>query len=364
MPWSVSSGEGGSVYPAYPVIQEIDNTEKFFEDFSKLHKSSSVNFGEVRKDFAIINESKELGKSTTLRMEKLEPGLYFDNLVIQELPEKEIAKNIIRYSPDERWYKETMFKRDRFVSYTGAITVYGEEGDWLANMQLLNGKVVDYKVDMTTSQCFYEATYTIGCYITCWVSGVVIDIYCPGSSGGGGNYGDDGSSNNFGDDGNGGGSGTGSSGSSGGSTIGTSPFDEFMGETTVTEQRLTRICGQYTWKAIGSSQYANISDLYLIVAVRDIFTDKILELDLNTLCISIPYSSSVAATNIFNSAWEKAKLDLYSAMRTDPNLINEAAATATLKDYLFARLKAEQAGSTLSARPCNNTPSTAAKYCL
>ncbi|MFS4418491.1 hypothetical protein [Maribacter sp. 2307ULW6-5] len=78
----------------------------------------------------------------------------------------------------------------------------------------------------------------------------------------------------------------------------------------IEEQQITRICSDYKWKGIGNAQYANISNLYVIIVVKGIFSDQIIEADLGELCISIPYASSRAATNIFNDSWENAKTRL------------------------------------------------------
>lgn len=70
----------------------------------------------------------------------------------------------------------------------------------------------------------------------------------------------------------------------------------------IEEQNITRICSNYQWKGIGNAQYANISNLYIIIVARGIFSDKIIEVNFSELCISIPYASSISATNIFNEA--------------------------------------------------------------
>lgn len=51
-------------------------------------------------------------------------------------------------------------------------------------------------------------------------------------------------------------------------------------------------------------------------------------------------------------------------MSNNSSLLNDASATIALRDFLFDRLRNEQAGSTLSTRPCRSTPTTPAKYYL
>ena len=211
------------------IIENVKNMDLLFE--YSVNKGKDVIFGEVIKDIVIINENEELGNSYTLRIEKKDKGLYFDNLVVQELPDGQLKTNVIRYTPDKQWYERTKYTKGRFASYTGGISVFREDGTWLSDLTLTDGEITESSTDMTTSQCFYKTSYTIGCAYSCWVESVIIHVYCPGENGGGSTtYVDENATNSFGQD-SGGSSGSGSdpsSGSGGGGTIGTSPFDEFI----------------------------------------------------------------------------------------------------------------------------------------
>ncbi len=133
----------------------------------------------------------------------------------------------------------------------------------------------------------------------------------------------------------------------------------------VEEQSLTTLCGSYDFNQIGNAQSANISNLYIQIYVTSPFsTPEVINVDLNEICISIPYTSSIAASNIFNSAWENAKQDLYNEMSSNSSLLNDVNATYAFRDFLIDRLQLEKPGSAYSSLPCPGVPTTEAQYCI
>ncbi|WP_424002513.1 hypothetical protein [Maribacter sp. IgM3_T14_3] len=142
------------------------------------------------------------------------------------------------------------------------------------------------------------------------------------------------------------------------------PKGEMLIGINITAQKITKICGDYNFKKIGNANYANISNLNLLIVSQGIFSNDIIEVDLKEIAVGIPYLSTRAASNAFNSAWEQSKYDLYEAMSVNPKLLNDASATIAFRDFLIDNLKAEQAGSSISTRPISSVPSTRASYCL
>lgn len=131
------------------------------------------------------------------------------------------------------------------------------------------------------------------------------------------------------------------------------------------EQSLTRICGNYSFVQIGNAQYANISNLHIEFYVQTSTSSfDVIDIDLNEICVSIPYVSTVGAKNIFNDSWESAKQNIFDAVQENPYEYNSTTATHLFKDYLLQELISEQPGSSYSSTPCVNVPSTEANYCL
>jgi hypothetical protein len=131
------------------------------------------------------------------------------------------------------------------------------------------------------------------------------------------------------------------------------------------EQSLTAICGNYNFTQIGNAQYANISNLHIEFYVQtSTSTYDVIDIDLNEICVSIPYLSTVGASNAFNGAWESSKVSLFDAVSENPYQYNSITATILFKDLLLEKLITEQAGSTFSSSPCANVPTNEANYCL
>ncbi|WP_318343204.1 hypothetical protein [Flagellimonas baculiformis] len=216
------------------ILSEIDEMDNYFR--SDGNKAKDGSFGEVVRDIAILDNNEDQGKSYTLRMEKLEKGFYFDNLVVQQGSDGERNVHVVRYTPDKDWYEETKGQNGRFESYSGNISVFREDGTWLADMGLVQGKIAKSTTDMSTAQCILQTSYTMGCVYSCWVDSITIDVYCPGNAGGSGGGGVQNPQvpenpqpiTNVRQGGGGSGSSNSNNSAGNNNSIKTSPFDEFI----------------------------------------------------------------------------------------------------------------------------------------
>ncbi|WP_138434759.1 hypothetical protein [Winogradskyella algicola] len=131
------------------------------------------------------------------------------------------------------------------------------------------------------------------------------------------------------------------------------------------EQSLTVICGNYNFTQIGNSQYANISNLHIEFYVQtSVSTYDVIDINLNEICVSIPYLSTIGASNAFNSAWEDSKVRLFDEVGGNPLQYNSITATLLFKEFLLEELIIEQSGSSFSSAPCDNVPTNEAVYCI
>ena len=193
-------------------------------------KGKKEEFGDIVPDMAIEREHENGTTSYTLGLEKLEQGLYYDNIALQEYEDGSTVPYVIRYRPSLEWLNEFFGRQDRYEHYTGTMEVYDGEGAIRSRIDLAGGELVaSESFNSTTGKCeLVLHSIAIGCVYTCWISNIEIGYLCD-SGGDGSGSGWDGSGG--GDDTGGIGGGTGGTGGSGGEPgINTTPVEDFEEE--------------------------------------------------------------------------------------------------------------------------------------
>ncbi|MFD0863254.1 M23 family metallopeptidase [Sungkyunkwania multivorans] len=200
---------------------------KVNETMQTIQSNRLHTFGNVEP--TQVNQVNKIDGSAsyTMRLEKLNEGLYYDNLVVNEAADGSLTTNIIRYEPDAEWYKDKKLAMADYTSYTGRTTLFSTESDRTYVANLIDGALVNNPSGGTarSTECYvsdvqyvgleqdgvfyvYEVNYTYTCYET----------------GGGGGGGDP-----FNNDDETGGNGTGGNGDGDGvnDNINTLPVDEY-----------------------------------------------------------------------------------------------------------------------------------------
>ena len=136
-----------------------------FNEFSIGHlkgKNNSENraFGSPRKDLSAIKNRNRRGQTSyTVALKKL-PGasknhVYFDNMVITELPDGKEEIRILRYYPHLKWYNSPTRNNEL---YSGSINFYSSTGEKLGELTLANDEdnQENQQKDGWTTTCKYE----------------------------------------------------------------------------------------------------------------------------------------------------------------------------------------------------------------
>ncbi len=99
--------------------------------------------------------------SYTLPLRKLGTGLYYDNLVIQQLANGTTTETLIRYEPEQAWWKNSKGIYN-YATYSGRVSFYTVAGEPLASVVLQEGKIAPSPADKTGTAQRIE----VSCYIT------------------------------------------------------------------------------------------------------------------------------------------------------------------------------------------------------
>lgn len=99
--------------------------------------------------------------SYTLPLRKMGTGLYYDNLVIEQLPDGTTTETLIRYEPQREWWQQSQGVYD-YATYSGQVSLFTASGEPIASVVLQEGKIAPSHADKTGT----PQRLQLSCYIT------------------------------------------------------------------------------------------------------------------------------------------------------------------------------------------------------